>query len=222
MSGAKITNCKTELKIVVVGNSGTGKTSFCTRWIKDNFNEVYKATIMSEFSYKIYEYKGNYYKIQFWDIAGQDKNIHASKIFTKDAHGVIILADITNPETLESTLKWKKAIDDNSKFLDTEENLPCILVQNKVDLVSEEELGNEDEVRTFAQENNFVNFFRTSAKIGTNVDECMDFLIKTIIEKFEEYTRRTNKAPERDRSSIVQLAPKPNTNSMLTKKGWCC
>ena len=127
---------KSDLKIVIVGNSGTGKTSFCTRWVKDTFTDNYKATIMSEFSYRIYEYYGNYYKIQFWDIAGQDKNVYTSKVFTKDAHGCIILCDITNQDTLEATLKWKKAIDENALFKDGG-ILPCVLVQNKIDLVSE-------------------------------------------------------------------------------------
>ena len=61
---------KNGIKIIVVGNSGTGKTSFVNKWTKDSFNEQYKATIVSEFSNKTFEYKGNSYKIQLWDIAG--------------------------------------------------------------------------------------------------------------------------------------------------------
>ena len=134
MSRTVITNTRTDLKIVVVGNSGTGKTSFCSRWSKDTFSDTYKATIMSEFSYKIYNYKGNNYKIQIWDIAGQDKNIYTSKIFTKDSHGALIVCDVTNPSTLEATAKWKKSIDENAKFVDGEK-LPCVLIENKIDLV---------------------------------------------------------------------------------------
>jgi len=59
-----------DLKIIAVGNSGTGKTSFVNRWTKNQFAEKYKATVVSEFGYKIFEYEGKLYKIQLWDIAG--------------------------------------------------------------------------------------------------------------------------------------------------------
>jgi Ras-related protein Rab-7A len=60
----------TDLKIIVVGNSGTGKTSFVNKWTKNNFSDVYKATIVSEFGYKIFEHDGKLYRIQLWDLAG--------------------------------------------------------------------------------------------------------------------------------------------------------
>ncbi len=92
---------KNELKIIVVGNSGTGKTSFVRKWIKNTFDENYKATIVSEFQYKIIEYKRKYYKIQLWDLAGQDKNAMVTKIFAKDAHGCVVMSDATNHQTRE-------------------------------------------------------------------------------------------------------------------------
>jgi Ras-related protein Rab-7A len=60
----------TDLKIVVIGNSGTGKTSFVNKWTKNIFSESYKATIVSEFGYKIFEHQGRFYRIQLWDLAG--------------------------------------------------------------------------------------------------------------------------------------------------------
>lgn len=66
----KSNNMPSDLKIIVVGNSGTGKTSFVNKWTKNIYNETYKATIMSEFGYKIYNHNGKIYKIQLWDIAG--------------------------------------------------------------------------------------------------------------------------------------------------------
>lgn len=68
-------NYRNDLKIIVIGNSGTGKTSFVNKWTKNTFNEAYKATIVSEFGYKIYEHKGKIYKIQIWDLAGIIINI---------------------------------------------------------------------------------------------------------------------------------------------------
>ena len=160
-----------DLKIVVVGSSGTGKTSFCNLWINDTFSEDYKATVMSEFSFKMYNYKGNYYKVQIWDLAGQDKNIYTSKVFTKGSHGCLILYDTQTKDSFENTLKWKKAIDENSKFID-ETPLPIVLVQNKIDLIEPDELNkDEEELKKFVDENGFLTFTRTSCKNRQNINE---------------------------------------------------
>jgi small GTP-binding protein len=90
-----------DLKIIVVGNSGTGKTTFVNRWTKNIYNETYKATIMSEFGYKIYQYNGKIYRIQLWDVAGQDKSACITKLFCKDSHGAVIASDITKRENLD-------------------------------------------------------------------------------------------------------------------------
>lgn len=63
-------NFGNDLKIIVVGNAGTGKTSFVNKWTKNTFSDIYKATIVSEFGYKIFDYNGKLYRIQLWDLAG--------------------------------------------------------------------------------------------------------------------------------------------------------
>ena len=63
-------NFGNDLKIIVVGNAGTGKTSFVNKWTKNTFSDAYKATIVSEFGYKIFNYQGKFYRIQLWDLAG--------------------------------------------------------------------------------------------------------------------------------------------------------
>ena len=92
---------RTDLKIIVIGASGTGKTSLVNKWTKNLFSEAYKATIVSEFGFKIFEKDGKLYRIQLWDLAGQDKNAMVTKIFAKDAHGCIIMSDATNKQTRE-------------------------------------------------------------------------------------------------------------------------
>ena len=90
-----------DLKIIVIGTSGTGKTSFVNKWTKNIFSDTYKATIVSEFGFKIFEQEGKLYRIQLWDLAGQDKNAMVTKIFAKDAHGCVVMADATNAQTRE-------------------------------------------------------------------------------------------------------------------------
>ena len=215
---------RTDIKIVVLGSSGTGKTSFCNLWVKNIFPEEYKATVMSEFSFKMYNYKGNYYKIQIWDLAGQDKNIYTSKVFTKGAHGCLILYDTQSKNSFENTVKWKKAIDDNTRFID-ETPLPIVLVQNKIDLVEQEELEkDEDELKKFVDENGFLTFTRTSCKNKQNINETMDYLLANIIDRLEEYHKKANiPIDDNKRTSIVNQNVSLSTESLLNnKKSFCC
>ena len=215
-------NTKNELKIIVVGNSGTGKTSFVNKWINNTFDENYKATIVSEFSYKIFDYKDKSYKIQLWDLAGMDQNICITKIFSKDSHGCIVLSDITDPKTLEICIKWKNTVDETARFVDGT-NIPSILIRNKIDLLeNEENKDDEEEMKEFCEKNSFLRCFKTSAKTGTNIDEAMNFLISTIIDKMESLTQSGANPFEKDRKSMVLQSNKHSESNKESSQNGCC
>ena len=214
-------NAKNDIKIIVVGNSGTGKTSFVNKWIKDTFDETYKATIVSEFSYKIVEYKDKSYKIQLWDLAGMDQNICITKIFSKDSHGCIVLSDITDEKTLTECIKWKNTVDETTKFIDGT-NIPSILVRNKVDLLEENnEKDDDDKIKDFCEKNKFLRCFKTSAKTGTNIEEAMMFLISNIVDKIEKVAQSGNN-PFEKRESIVLENKKHDENNKDNNNYGCC
>ena len=211
-----------ELKIIVVGNSGTGKTSFVNKWIKGTFDENYKATIVSEFSYKIFDYKDKSYRIQLWDLAGMDQNICITKIFSKDSHGCIVLSDITDKSTLEISKKWKNTVDETARFLDGT-NIPSILIRNKIDLLENEDNNDdEEEMKDFCEKNKFLRCFKTSAKTGTNIDEAMNFLISTIFDKMEALVQSGNNPFEKDRKSLVLQSSKHSENNKENNGMGCC
>ena len=89
----------TDLKIIVIGKSGTGKTSYVNKWTKNEFSEDYKATIVSEYNHKIVDYEGRYYRIQLWDLAGQDKSAKITKTFAKGSHGCVVLCEANRLDT---------------------------------------------------------------------------------------------------------------------------
>lgn len=200
-------NFSSDLKIIVVGNSNTGKTSFVNKWTKNQFHEAYKATIVSEFGYKVFEYKDKVYRIQIWDLAGQDKSISMSKIFCKDSHGVIILSDITETESLSSTIKWKKSIDDYVTFFDGTP-LPMLLIENKIDLVlSKEELETKHtSLEEFCNKNGFVQCSQTSVKEGINVNETMNKFLSFVIEKTEKLSIKKNAFDSVDEKPSIILS----------------
>ena len=214
---------KNDIKIIVVGNSGTGKTSFVNKWIKDSFDETYKATIVSEFSYKIVEYKEKSYKIQLWDLAGMDQNICITKIFSKDSHGCIVLSDITDEKTLTECVKWKNTVDETTKFLDGT-NIPAILIRNKVDLLEEnnENDNDEDMIKDFCEKNKFLKCFKTSAKTGTNIEEAMLFLISNIVDKMEKISLSGNNPFEKRESIVLENNKHKEKNKEDNNNFGCC
>ena len=197
------------IKIIVIGNSNTGKTSFVKYWTKQHFYEKYKATITSEFEYKIMKIKDKIYRINVWDLGGQDNNIHLQKLFTKDCNCVIIFSDL-NDENLKATLKWKKI------FLNLYEkfNFPIVCIQNKIDLVDEEKIKEiEKKFNLFWKENEFNFGFLTSAKNGKNVNESMNFIINEIDKKLEEnYLNIIKNNNENNKNLIIE---EENKNFLL-------
>lgn len=216
----KQSSTKKEIKIIVVGNSATGKTSFVNKWTRNIFNENYKATIVSEFSYKIYDYKGTQYKIQLWDLAGQDQNTCVTKIFAKDSHGTIVLSDITNEQTLHECIKWKNSVDDTTKFIDGD-FLPSVLVRNKIDLI-EGDTTDDEEIKEFADKNKFANVFKTSAKMGIGIDECMDYLIGVIVERLEKCAKEGKMPQEKQKQNLVLQSSKAGKKEEDSRAGGCC
>ena len=212
-------NIRTDLKILVVGHSGTGKTSFVRRWTKDEFKETYQATIVSEFGFKIHESKGNLYRIQLWDIGGQDKSPSMAKIFSRDSHGCVIISDSTDLKTLEDTLNWQKLVSDETNFIDGGK-LPFVLVQNKVDLIeSREEFEKiENETKNVCEMNNFEKYFMTSVKQSVNVEEAMSFLIDKIIERLEKHAEDGNIIfNDQKKRETIRIR-----NSNVNDKKTCC
>ena len=174
----------TQIKIIIIGKSGSGKTSFVNRWVNDTFSDIYKSTIVSEYSSKTCKYNNNFYKINLWDIAGQDHFATLIKAFCKDAKGCITMSDVLVPSSLQDAIKWKKNLDE-SQTLSDGSVIPNILIQNKIDLINEENKDNS-EIEEFSKKNKFDAWFQTSAKTGKNIAECMDKLLDIIINKLNE------------------------------------
>ena len=183
---------KNDLKIIIIGNSGTGKTSLVKRWIGQNF-EPTSTTIVTEFSTKIFKYCDNFYRIQIWDIGGQDKSAAVTKIFAKDSHGCIVVCDITNEKTLEDAASWKSVVEDEVVFTDGGA-IPFLLLRNKVDMIENEEdkIKFEEETKQFCEENEFVKSYLTSAKENINVNESIDFFLEHILQRLVDYLQEGN------------------------------
>ena len=210
-----------ELKIMIIGSSGVGKTSFVHRWTKGVFSNDYKATVISDLGFKIYNYKDNLYRIQLWDIGGQENSASMAKIFARDSHGCIVVTDLSINETPASIFQWKEIINEQSTFIDNEK-IPFILIGNKVDLIGKEEINIVQE-RTKEISNNygFLNYFLTSAKEGINIEESMKFLLDYIIERMNKFSEENNIEFGQKRKDSLKLN-KVNQPIRKEEKKGCC
>ena len=173
----------TDLKIIIVGDLSTGKTSILNRYINQKFEKTNKATIAPEFSYKIVNSEGVIYRIQFWDIPGQNKNPELTGVFCRDTHGIIFCMEVGNVNSRTNIAVWEKCL---WEFNDIK-NIPKILIENKCDQLGDESHYNDDfdSLKKFSNEHKFSGCFRTSALNGYNVDEAINFLIDEIIKSFD-------------------------------------
>lgn len=196
---------RSDFKILIVGDSQSGKTSFCEKYTKDIFYEAYKPTSVSEFGFKIAEIDNYLYRINIWGLGGEDKNRTIIRIFLDNVQGFICLFDATRPDTKSNCIAWKNAIDKEQKFYKGN-HMPCVLVENKIDLLSEEEQVDDTQLKEFAKENGFDEAFKCSVKQGINVKEAGDCLLRKIIQKMDEL----NIEPIQDRRYVDLIQMKKN------------
>ena len=119
MKKKPVKNKSHDLKIIIVGDSGTGKTSFVNRYILNKFTGNYQATIATQFSSKIIKFNDTTYRLQFWDIAGQDRNVTTTNIFCKNTNGIVLCCEINDISTYfdmekfyRTKYRYKKCSDD--------------------------------------------------------------------------------------------------------------
>jgi len=169
-------------KIVVLGESGVGKTSLLVRYIENKFSIATKSTIGSDFLSKEINVDGRPVTLQIWDTAGQERFQGLGTSFYRGADGVCFVFDVTRRKTFEELVAWKKA------FLiqvghEGNDDFPMIILCNKVDLENRE--VTKKEVEQFCNKEG-VSFYETSAKESINVDKAFEQIARLILSKTKE------------------------------------
>ena len=167
-----------DIKVILVGEPGTGKTSLISVSVGEEFKEITNSTLLSNFVSKKFNKNGKNYILNIWDTAGQEKYHAVTKIFTKNAQIVIFVYAINSKKTMEGLQTyWFKSIKD---VLGEE---PIFgLVGNKYDLFMFEEVK-EEEAKEYAQQND-MQFELTSAK------EDAEGFIKFLSQLLDEYIEK--------------------------------
>eukprot|EP01099_Mayorella_cantabrigiensis_P007180 TRINITY_DN6248_c0_g3_i1.p1 TRINITY_DN6248_c0_g3~~TRINITY_DN6248_c0_g3_i1.p1 ORF type:complete len:217 (+),score=56.69 TRINITY_DN6248_c0_g3_i1:46-696(+) len=189
------------LKILVVGDLHTGKTSFIKRYVEGTFSDVYKSTIGLDFATKQLTWNfgpGSSVDLQlhFWDIGGQERYRAVTHVYYKEADGALLVYDLSKPETFPSAVEsWKADIDAKVRIRPEDPDsppIPVVLLANKYDLLKQENEPDEAKMKTFCQEHNFLGWFKTSAKLNTNLERAVNCLLTEIM-KEERITENLKK-----------------------------
>ena len=146
-----------DVKVILIGNSGVGKTNLINISTGGEFNEIEKSSTTASYSKKQMSIKGDLYNLSLWDTIGQEKLRHLSKLFYKKSRIAIFVYDITQKTTFEGLNSWYEEIKQ-----ELGEDIIKGVVGNKQDLFMKEEVK-EEEGEKFAQSIN-AKFRLTSAK----------------------------------------------------------
>ena len=190
------------IKIMTLGNSAVGKTSFIIRYTDNSFQEVYLSTIGIDYKEKMIDVDNKQYKLFFYDTTGQEKFRSLAFNTVKNADGVILMYDITNKESFKSIPKWIKNVRERKG-----DDFPLLLLGNKIDKEDKRVISKE-QGEDLAEEYN-IDFFEISNKNGTNIEEAVFTFLKKILEYISHAERKLN-------NSII------SSKDLNYKKKKCC
>ena len=193
------------MKLILVGDSGVGKTNILSKYLKNNFDPDSKATVGVEFGTKNIEIDNKKIKVQIWDTAGQERYKSITSTYYKGAKGAFIVYDITRKSTFDNIDKWIGDLKNNG-----DENMIVYLVGNKSDLNDMREIR-KDEAMTKSEKYN-IAFSETSALYGDNIHKIFQDLMEKVYINFYR-NANTNKDKEINKGVDLNEESKENNNS---------
>lgn len=165
-------------KLLLIGDSGVGKSCLLLRFAEDAFTDSYLSTIGVDFKIRTIDLEGKTVKLQIWDTAGQERFRTIAAAYYRGAHGIVVVYDVTDTESFQNVRGWLQEIDRYAS-----ENVKKLLIGNKSDLV-ERKAVEYSAAKDFADELQ-IPFIETSAKTSTNVEEAFVTMSKQIKESLD-------------------------------------
>ncbi|KAI8464489.1 MAG: ras family-domain-containing protein [Monoraphidium minutum] len=156
------------VKLVLLGDSGVGKSCLVLRYVRGQFDESSKITVGAAFmSHQIITPEGKSLKFEIWDTAGQERYLSLAPLYYRGAHAAVIVYAVDSRESFEKARYWVDQLQKN-----TSGSMVIVLVGNKSDLAEKREVA-EDEGRAFAEAHRML-FFESSAKTAAHVADVFE------------------------------------------------
>ena len=214
-----------KLKLIVVGNQGTGKSCILNRFLNETFDENYQATIGLDFQSKNVTIHDQDVRLILYDTAGQEKFRSLIPMYIREAQIILLIYDISDKDSFDSIPRWIQEVLDVKNT-----DAVFALIGNKNDLENDRKVTFE-EGKKFAEENKFI-FQEVSAKSGKNFETLFEVqLFEAVYNKFKsEFDKRermyddgqvNEETNDKNTDNKVKLEAN-NTNQNVKKKKKCC
>ncbi|KAK4255565.1 hypothetical protein QN277_008551 [Acacia crassicarpa] len=201
-------------KVVLIGDSGVGKSNLLSRFTKNEFSLECKSTIGVEFATRSVHVDDKIVKAQIWDTAGQERYRAITSAYYRGAVGALIVYDVTSHITFESVERWLKELRGH-----TDANIVIMLVGNKADLRHLRSVSTDD-ARAFAEREN-VFFMETSALESLNVDNAFTEVLTQIYHVVSKKTLEIGDDPYAlPRGQTINIGSKDDVSAVKT--AGCC
>jgi Ras-related protein Rab-18 len=162
-------------KMLIIGDSGVGKSSILLRFCDDEFNEKQASTIGVDFKTKMMQVKEKKLKLALWDTAGQERFRTLTSSYYRGAQGIILVYDCSSRATFEHVRFWQEEV----RKYSTNQDAILMLIANKVDLANAEVTRQEGEEFAFA---NSMMFIETSAKTRQGIKQAFEEVVYKILD----------------------------------------
>lgn len=189
------------VKLLIVGNSGIGKSNLLNRFVDDKYTPDFISTIGIDFKTKFIEIDNKIIKVQMFDVAGAERFITITSTYYRGSHGIILSYAINDLQSFNNVTRWANNVSDNcNHYVDR------ILIGNKCDLLTErcvEYQQGKDLANKFG-----IKFYETSAKTGYEVNQGFEFFIKIIKDRLEKEDLENGIETKEARDLPITLLPK--------------
>ncbi|KAJ4475729.1 ras family-domain-containing protein [Lentinula aciculospora] len=200
-------------KVVLIGDSGVGKSNLLSRFTRNEFNLESKSTIGVEFATRSINVDGKTVKAQIWDTAGQERYRAITSAYYRGAVGALLVYDIAKHATYVNVTRWLKELRDHA-----DSNIVIMLVGNKSDLKHLRAVPTE-EAKAFSSENG-LSFIETSALDASNVESAFQTILTDIYRIVSSKSLESSTKDVVDPGPSISVGPSVDPNANQGSK--CC
>eukprot|EP01126_Amoeba_proteus_P037080 TRINITY_DN3800_c0_g1_i1.p1 TRINITY_DN3800_c0_g1~~TRINITY_DN3800_c0_g1_i1.p1 ORF type:complete len:213 (+),score=30.27 TRINITY_DN3800_c0_g1_i1:46-684(+) len=205
------------LKVVVLGDSGVGKTSLMNQYVHHRFNQQYKATIGSDFLTREVVVDGIRVQLQIWDTAGQERFQSLGVAFYRGCDCCILVFDVNDVRTFQHLDRWKLEFISQARPKNPE-TFPFVVLANKID--SESRVVSEKQAKEWCGSKGNLPLIQTSAKNASNVEEAFLLVTRLALQR-----RGNDEVFQKVKASSVELASSHDqtaTTNPVQEQSGCC
>mmetsp|Transcript_6197 Transcript_6197/g.9681 ORF Transcript_6197/g.9681 Transcript_6197/m.9681 type:complete len:222 (-) Transcript_6197:57-722(-) len=211
--GSKLMQYDHLVKLLLIGDSGVGKSSLLIKFADDKFSPHISQTIGMDFKVKMLNLGGRRVKLQIWDTAGQERFHTITQQYYRNAMGIILVYDVTNEESFANIRRWAAQIAAHG-----EEGADRMLLGNKADFEPPKRVVDASRGKALADEYG-IPFMETSAKEGSNVEEAFIAIADSVRVRLQAKESVASSVPP---NSVIRLSQKGSTAAGSEPQRGCC